>query len=315
MEEKKEEEITSNTTGEEIDSSNTEKVVESKEETTTETKEVTEEKKEKEKEEVAVEEKTVEKTELSEKPKEEKVVSVKAFLLAVLVIALVVLGFVYSLEKKGKITSNVFTDVIPVAKVDGKVISVREYENNYRQLELQAKAQGYSVDDPEVVEQIKNQVMDNLVNFELLRKEAKKAGKEASKEETDARLKEITDSIGGEESLNSRLLELGIDRTELLKEVEDDIVIQKLFEEEIFPSKDTKASEDEITDFYNQLGGGEGVELPPLEEIKAQISGQIETEKQQKIIGDYLEELKNNSTIEILKTDYKKVETDTVETE
>lgn len=281
MEEKKEEEITSNTTAE--NSSDSTPEAENKEEN-------------KEVEGIL---KTFEDAKESEK-KEGKTVSVKSFLVAVGIIILIVLGFVYLLEKEGKITSNVFTDSIPVAKVDGKIISVRDFENNYRQLEQQAQSQGYDTEDLEIVNQIKEQVMDNLINFELLRREAEKAGKTVGEDELQVRVDEIIESIGGEELLGERLAELGIEKKDLLKEVKDDIIIQKLFEEDIFPNSDAAATEEEIAEFYEQLGGGEGIELPPLEEIEEQIAGQIEMEKQQKIIGDYLEELKNNSNIEIV---------------
>lgn len=308
MEEKKEEETTANTTGGNANGSDAEKNVgnvENKEvalneaaESVAEEKKVDEAEDSTEKKDEAEVQKTFTDVKESEK-KEKKTVSKKSFIMAVLVILLIVLGFVYFLEKEQKVTSNLFSGVIPVAKVDGKAITVREYENNYRQLEQQARTQGYDTQDPEIVTQIKDQVIENLINFELLRREAKKAGKVATEEDVQARLNEIIESIGGEELLGNRLTELGIDKSELLREVEDDIIIQKLFEEDVFPESEITVSEEEILEFYEQLGN-DGMELPSFEDIKEQISQQIETNKQQKIIGEFLEELKNNSTIEIV---------------
>lgn len=222
----------------------------------------------------------------------------------ILAVAVVVLGILFALEKGGRISTGLFSAVIsedrgvPVAKVNGVDISSTDFDSSVKQLLQMAASQGADTTDPAQVDQFKKQAIDTLINGELLRQDAIAEGMTATKEAIDARFSEIRDGIGGEEQLVARMAEFGITEKILRRDIENEILIQGLFDN-VIGTEGVEVSDGEVEEFYAGLGG-EGVQIPPLADVKEQIVEQIKISKQQELIGNYLENLKSESEIEIL---------------
>jgi hypothetical protein len=93
------------------------------------------------------------------------------------------------------------------------------------------------------------------------------------------------------------MAEFGVTEESLRKDIENEFLIQGLFEAKI-DSKSITVSEDEIEALYAGAGGAEAG-LPPLAEVRDQIVAQIRFDKEQVLINEYLEKIKGDSEVEI----------------
>ena len=227
------------------------------------------------------------------------------YLVTFLVVLVIGLGLIFVLERDGRISTGVFSGITenmkansPAAKVNGVTIPRSEFDSSVNQLVEIAKAQGADVTDPIIIDQFNAQAIDTLINGELLRQEAMKKGMEASSEEIDTRYSEISENLGGEEVLATRMAEFGITKEDLRRDIENEILIQGLFESEL-ADDEAEITDEEVLDFYNLAGGAEAG-LPPMEEISEQIKEQIKLDRQQQQIGEYIDQLRTEADIEIL---------------
>ncbi len=252
-----------------------------------------------------VEDKTEDVSELSTASHSNSKFNLRAYVGAVVVILVIAVGLVFLLEKEGRISTGLFTGVIekmeansPAAVVNDVKISMGEFNSSVEQLTEMSSAQGVDVASPEVVQQIKTQAIDTLVNAELLRQAAVNEGMTATPEQIETRFSEIRDGIGGAEQLAARMVEFGVTEESLRRDIENEFLIQGLFNVKI-ATNTIEISEDEILAFYNNAGGAEAG-LPPLADVRDQVVAQIRFEKEQVLINEYLETLKADSEVEIL---------------
>ncbi len=214
------------------------------------------------------------------------------------------LGLVFLLEKDGRLQTGIFAFVLDtsreaVALVNGVAITRGDYESSVAQLLQVAVQQGADTTNPETVQQYETQAIETLINAQLLRQAALEAGHEATKEAIEGRLSQIRTDVGGEEALSARLQEFGISEASLLRDIENEIVIQALFNERIPLDDISTVTEEEVETLYTQIGG-ESAGLPPLVEVTEQVKEQILLNRQQAEIATYLEELRGQATIEML---------------
>ena len=119
-----------------------------------------------------------------------------------------------------------------------------------------------------------------------------------SAEQIEARFTEIQDGLGGAEALAARMAEFGVTEESLRRDIENEFLIQGLFDANI-DSANLTASEEEIFFLYNQAGG-EAAGLPPMADIRDQIEAQVIFDKEQELISAFIEELRADATIEVL---------------
>jgi hypothetical protein len=229
----------------------------------------------------------------------------KAYAAAVAGILVIVTGLLFVLEKEGRVSIGLFSGMIsqmeannPVAKVNDVVIPQNEFDSSLQQLIQMAGQQGADVTDQTVVAQFRTQAIETLVNAELLRQAALAEGMTASSEAIEARFTEITEGVGGPELLAERMAEFGVTEESLRRDIENEILIQGLFDAKV--TTDTpEITDEQIAAFYEQAGGV-AAGLPPLGEIAEQIEAQIKFEQEQTVIGEYVETLRSDAEVEIL---------------
>ncbi|HMO78101.1 MAG TPA: SurA N-terminal domain-containing protein [Candidatus Paceibacterota bacterium] len=230
--------------------------------------------------------------------------NLKAYVGGVLAILAIFAVLIFALEKEGRISTGLFTGMIskmevakPVVKVNGVAITKGDYQSSYEQLSNMTAAQGADLTDVAVMESLKTQTIDTLVNAELLRQAAVEEGLEATTEDVDTRFNEIRENLGGAEVLAARMAEFGVTEAALRRDIENEFLIQQLFDLKIFDL--IEVSDQEVQDLYDQAVAG-GTELPPLEEIKETAIVEIRNGKAQPLINEYIQTLRVAANIEIL---------------
>ncbi len=254
---------------------------------------------------VEANENSVVEKEIETKPKKSS--SRTTYILSAIVIIVVALALIFVLERNHRINTGLFSGIIasmeakvPVAKVNGVVIPNSELSIGVKQAIEIAKQQNREIDttDPEVMAELRTQTIDTLVNGELLRQVAIEKGLSTTTEAIDARYNVISEGLGGEEGLKAKMTEFGITEANLRRDIENDILIQSLFEV-VLDKAASEVSEEEVSEFYNQIPTS-GQEIPPLEQISEQIAEQIRNSKEQQQVGAYIDEIRKEANIEIL---------------
>lgn len=230
--------------------------------------------------------------------------NLKAYVGGVLAILLIFTALIFVLEKEGRISTGIFTGLIskmeagkPAVQVNGEIITKGDYQSSLEQLTNMTGSQGVDLTDPQVIESLKTQTVDTLVNAELLRQAAVKEGLVASAEDIDTRFNEISDNLGGAEELEARMAEFGVTEAALRRDIENEFLIQQLFDLKVFTN--IEVTDAEVQQLYDQAVSG-GTELPPIEEIKEAAIVEIRNQKAQPLINEYIQELRDAATIEVL---------------
>lgn len=228
------------------------------------------------------------------------------YILAFVVVALIGVGLWFMLERDGRVNTTVFSGISDFLKqgqaaavVNGTEISVFDFESTLRQLTANTTEQGIDPTDEAVVADLRSQAIESLVNTELLRQAAVSASVTVSDEDVESRYQQIMQSIGGTEALLARMEELGVSEEMLRRDIRNDILIQAHIDAAVGIDA-AKVSEDEIKRFYDQVASSNPDAVPPLEEVRGQIEENLLFQKQQEIVGQYVDGLREAATIEVL---------------
>jgi FKBP-type peptidyl-prolyl cis-trans isomerase (trigger factor) len=231
---------------------------------------------------------------------------IRQYAIAFAVVAIMGLTLWYFMEEQGRVKTHFFADikglVVPepaAAKVNGERVAMALYQRNFDQLKSQAASQGQDVADEKVLSQIKQQSIDILVNGELLRQAAAEAGIKVTEDQIKERYDSIVESQGGEEGLNSKMAEMSITKESLMKDIEQEILIQAYIDKAVDTSS-IKVTDEEIKQLYDSVAANPDAKLPPLEEVKDQIEQEIKYGKQQEMISKHIDTLKEKAEIEVL---------------
>ncbi len=224
---------------------------------------------------------------------------------AVVLVVIALLGLLYIMEEQGRVNTGVFDGVdrlvsshTTVAKVNEGKVSRYDLNVSMAQISSGAALQGADVEDPEIKAEIEKQALDMLVNTELLKQEATAREIVITDEDVTARYEKLKEDVGGEEVLNERMAEFGINKKTLFRDIHNELTIQALLAQ-VFEQKAIEVTDAEVKEFY-EAAGGEKAGLPKLDEVKEQIVQQIKSGKEQEIVTGFVTELRGNATIEIL---------------
>jgi len=228
---------------------------------------------------------------------------------AVVVVAVLLLGVLYVLEKEGRSSTTIFSSMIEkqraaevVATVNGEDITNADLDVSINQFEQLAAAQGIDTTSPEMQAEVRAQALEVLINTTLLRQAAAEKGIEVTDEDVAARIEAITADIGGAEALTARMQELQLEAGQMQDDIKDELMIQALLET-VFADAAVEVTAEEVQELYDnakeQAGGAEAADFPALEEVQAQVEQQIQSGKEQAAIDEYLAELKAEADISV----------------
>jgi hypothetical protein len=230
---------------------------------------------------------------------------IKQYAIAIGVVVIMVGGVVYALVQQGRlelpIIDKVTAMVIPTpaaAVVNGVKISMADYEKNKSQIEQSAVQSGADLKDATTIEQIKTQALDVLINTEILRQEATKAGVTVTQEQIDARYAEIVKSLQGEDKLAARMQELNITKESLMSDISSEILIQTYLAKAVDTSS-VKITAEDIKATYDKANTNPDSKLPPLDQVSEAIEAQLKQTKEQELINAFIQTVRDAATIDI----------------
>jgi len=221
-------------------------------------------------------------------------------------LVVVALGAVWMrLEKEDRVSTSFFDSYLQeqsdseiVAIVNGEELRNKELELSIEQQSQLAASQGVNPADPAVALDIRTQAVEMLVNTTLLRQVADESGVAATDEAVAERITELEEASGGAEVLAERMAEFDVDQATFKKDVRTELTILALLDS-VFAEADISATDEEVAEIYNNAVSS-GAEVPPLEEVRAEIEEQIVLSKEQIVVDEYLAELRTTADIEIV---------------
>lgn len=190
-----------------------------------------------------------------------------------------------------------------VAEVNGTEIDKASFEEAYQAQFQQAAMMSQMSGEELNQDDLKKQVADGLVNQELLIQEADNRELGANDDEKNEMITELTESNGmeSEDDLYAAFEEQGMDKDQVMEQVELQIKVDKLIAEE---TGEVKPSEDELQELYDQqvkqLEQMETEEEPPsFDEMKPQLEKQVVSQKEGEAAQGLVEKLKEDAEVEV----------------
>ncbi|EEG77178.1 SurA N-terminal domain-containing protein [Dethiobacter alkaliphilus] len=195
-----------------------------------------------------------------------------------------------------------------IATVNGVGITYDDFSAQLLEFEQLAQMQGMSLEDPETVTILENQAVEVLINEQLLLQEAENKDIQISQSEIDEQIDQMKSGFEDDGQFEEALAAQGVEIEELADLIREDMLIQAVFAETV---PNISVSEDEITDeeineVYDQqqqMAEAQGMDLPPLEELEAEVVAfiiqQMQEAEEKQAIENLLAELRENSVIEI----------------
>ena len=134
------------------------------------------------------------------------------------------------------------------AVVNGVVIDRAEVDREFAEVEKQALAQGQKIPDDRM-DQIRNRILDNLINEELLVQESESHGITVEPSEVEAAFAEIQKKFSDTAAMEKALLESNITADELKVKIKRGIAAKKLIDGQVV--NNVAVSEAENRAFYD----------------------------------------------------------------
>lgn len=205
-------------------------------------------------------------------------------------------GVGYMVYGKSNKEVAVAQPVEKVATVNGVEIAKSAYESQLASAITTLKARGVNTDDATQLTQIKNQVLTDLINNEVLNQAVKASGVTATADEVEKQVQSLVAQVGGADKFAGELVKANLTEAQLRDNISKQLAAQKYLLTKVDVSK-AVASEEEITKFYNDNVKGQAG-APALKDVKEQIRQQIVNTKQQQLVLAYVETLKVGAKIE-----------------
>ncbi|MCW3489898.1 SurA N-terminal domain-containing protein [Dethiobacter alkaliphilus] len=195
-----------------------------------------------------------------------------------------------------------------IATVNGVGITYDDLQAQILEFEQMAQMQGMDLEDPDTVTILENQAVEVLINEQLLLQEAENKDIQISQSEIDEHIDQMKSGFEDEGQFEEALAAQGVAIEELADLIREDMLIQAVFAEAV---PNISVSEDDVTDEeinevyeqQKQMAEAQGMDLPPLEELEAEIEAfiiqQMQEAEEQQAIENLLAELRESSEIEI----------------
>jgi parvulin-like peptidyl-prolyl isomerase len=191
-------------------------------------------------------------------------------------------------EQTGETTNDV------VAVVNGENISRGELETARTQVTAQ-QGIDMSVFDDAAKTQFDAQILESLISQRLIQQASAKANITIDDATVDTQMATIRSQFATEEEFAQALTAEGLSEEALKAQIKKDLTTQTYLEQELQLSAIT-VTEEEVNTTYTQVAVGE--EVPPLEEVYAQVENMVREQKTQERIATLLERLSAEAQIE-----------------
>jgi len=183
-----------------------------------------------------------------------------------------------------------------VAVVNGEEVSREDLLPGLGQEMQFAAQQGADVADATVQTQIEANVMNRLINTVLLLQAAKSNGIVVTDEAVTNEYALVVGQFEDVATFEAAIAEQGLTEAQLRAEIHDRLLLDAFFASNTF--EQLSVSPEEIQATYDEVAAAQ-TDLPPLEDVAAEIEAQLLAQKQQAVIGSYIESLRSEATIEV----------------
>ena len=187
-----------------------------------------------------------------------------------------------------------------VAIVNGTKITKAMVDENINLMMKSATLQGIDTSDPSILVEIEKQAVTNLVNNELLLGAARRSGVGENEAAVQSAYDTLVTEAGGEDALTERMTTVGLTHETLMNNIHDRLMVDEYIEAET-GIKSVTVNDDEVAAYIASINT-EGVELPPLEEIRPQVKATLVAQKQQKIVDDLIAQLRAEGEIDVFES-------------
>ncbi len=221
----------------------------------------------------------------------------KSLLIGIIIIILVIAAGTFAYlnpSSSTKDTSGV------VATVDGIEITQQDIDNRITRNKDALEAQGKDLNNSDVLAQLKDQIINQIINETLAIEAAKKSGLSVESSEIDTQYKAISDRFDTEEAFRAELEKNRFTEESLRKNIERELLTQKYIEQ-ITTNQNVEVTEEEISVLYDQLvaKSDKGAEIPKIEDVSSQLKDQIKNQKLSQLVSNALAKLKDSAVIVI----------------
>lgn len=194
-----------------------------------------------------------------------------------------------------------------VAEVNGEDIAKEDFEamfmEQFQQQAMYAQMTGEEVNEDE----LKEQVVDSLIDQQVFFQEADKRFPEASKDGVDELLEELMAGaeVDSKEDLIAMYEENGVTEEDLMENIELQVRINQLMDEDIgeveIKDKDIEEAYDEMV--AQQEAANEGAEepeeIPELDEVKDAIADNLKQQKEAEAFQVIIDDLRDQADIKV----------------
>jgi len=158
-------------------------------------------------------------------------------------------------------------------------------------------SQGVNIDDPSVRSQIELQILEDTINYTLLKQGVIKAGTPNDSAKLEEVFQTFVVQAGGEDQLATQLQQAGLTEDAFRERLVEQLRIDAYIGANV-AINDIVVSDEEISSFYDDATATGGGEIPPLDEIRDQITQQLIQQKQQELVLLFIDTLRENALIE-----------------
>ncbi len=211
---------------------------------------------------------------------------------AVVVVVIAIIGLAaFGLNKKSSLTAK----APAVAYVNDVAITKADFDTQLNQVLATLKGQGVDTASSTILVAVKNQVLSDMINDQLVTQEIAKAKISASQQQVDAQYQALVSQAGGTDKLASQLAAANMTDAQLRANIAKQLAVQAYLTSKIDMNSAT-ATPAEAMQFYKQ--GTAGQQNPPtFKSVEAQIMQQLVANKQQLLINALLQSLKAGAKI------------------
>lgn len=177
-----------------------------------------------------------------------------------------------------------------VATINGNEIKGEEYNLIYAQTKVRLHQYRQDISD---LDMLKEQTLNILIDQELLRQDAERAGIEVSAEEVEGQFDEAKEEIS-EEQFTAFLDQYRLTEEEFKNQLYFSIMHDKYLELEI---PEAEISDEEVKEVYEELKE-QNEEFPDFEEVEERLKQELAMQQEQEELQDRINELRDEAEID-----------------
>lgn len=187
-------------------------------------------------------------------------------------------------------------ELLPVAVVNGVEVSREDFDREVAYYVDMYTNQGYQLTQ-EDMELIKEMALEQVINTQLLLQAAEQAGISAQSIDAKGEFDYTRSLFDSEEEFDQALAEQGLTRESFMELLTESLMIHELLSSQLdFDS--IEVTDEEVQELFSLLEAEHG-ELD-FEEVEPYLISQLQEEKEDELINSYIQQLREEASIEIL---------------